>query len=147
MQKVQDLDTGSYPLPKEFYEWKYDTKIPESDWNDQEPKTEPENIEVQAESNILKYEDISYIELEIPGFSRDDIDAYFEEDKLIIEGSREEAPGDVEYQRREFMRPVKFKNKFKLGRRTEVDKIMVQNGICTVRLIQIELEKKFLEVE
>ena len=105
-----------------------------------------EQGEVIAEANIFNIDERNFITLEIPGFSKNDIDAYFEEDVLIIEGSRDTLV-NVDYQTQNYVVVGNFRNKFQLGKRTEVNKITVKDGICTVELYDIEPEKRTLEVQ
>ncbi|MCD6435138.1 MAG: Hsp20 family protein [Clostridiales bacterium] len=111
---------------------------------DEEMAEAPEMV-ILAESNIMTVDGLNYIVLEVPGFGKNDIDAYFELDVLIIEGYKPNKL-NATYQTREFVTPDNFKNKFKLGSRTEVDEIVVLDGICTIRLINVEPEKNYLEV-
>lgn len=104
-----------------------------------------ENI---AETNIFNVDGNDFITLEVPGFSKDDIDAYFEESTLIIEGSRDTLDeAFIKYTTQEFKITSNFRNKYQLGRVTEVDKISVKDGICKITLKTTEPKIRTLEIE
>lgn len=106
--------------------------------------------EVRAEANIFISNGITYSALEIPGFGKDDIDAYIQDDTLIIEGTRTPQFGiieDLEYSDTEFKLPFTFKNKIQLDRNVKVDNIKVENGICLIQFEKVEAEKTSIEVK
>ena len=110
---------------------------------------ENEREEVRAEANIFISNGITYSALEIPGFGKDDIDAYMQDDELIIEGTRTPPFGkieDLEYSDTEFSLPSTFTNKIKIDRNVKVDNIQVENGICLIQFKTIEAEKTMIEV-
>ncbi len=108
-------------------------------------------VEVEQRAEIVMIEvsrDENHIVLEVPGYGKEDIEAYFQDDLLIVEGSAQpiyEGEG-IEYKEAEFYVPTSFKNKFQLGKYTEVDTIKVKNGLCTITLFEREPEKQMLKV-
>ncbi len=108
-----------------------------------------EQAEVRAEVNVFIYDGVTFISLPVPGFGKNDIDAYMQDDKLVIEGERTSQFGtidDLEYSDIEFPLPATFRNKIKLERNIRVSDISVENGLCLVQFEKIEADKTLIEV-
>lgn len=106
-------------------------------------------VEVQAEVNLFQAGGITYASLQIPGFGKDDIDAFIQNDALIIEGNRDTIyeMNEIHSYRTEFILPAAFRNEIKIDRATEVCCVKVENGICLVTFNKIEPAKTNIEVE
>lgn len=112
-----------------------------------EAETEPQTY--LADANIFEVNEKTFITLEIPGFNKDDIDAFIQEGILFIQGSKpaeETVDVDMTEISSEFPVVNKFENKFALGSRTSISNIKVKDGICKISLETAEIEKEYLEV-
>jgi len=112
------------------------------------------NIVKEAPINYFLDGDTFYIELYIPGFNKDDIDAYLQDENLIIEGERETEDSDkpILYRKKEFSIMNSFKNIFQFKQKNSdsdltVDEITVKDGICRIKFKVVESEKVSLEVK
>ncbi len=109
---------------------------------------EREDTDIRAEYNMYQINGNDFISLEVPGFSKDDIDAYLQDGLLIIEGTRDiPSDSDIKYIEQEYPLVSEFKNKFKLNRNTKVDSVKVINGICRIYLVTTEPEIQTITID
>jgi len=109
---------------------------------------EREDTDIRAEYNMYQINGNDFISLEVPGFGKDDIDAYLQDGLLIIEGTRDiPSDSDIKYIEQEYPLVSEFKNKFKLNRNTKVDSVKVINGICRIYLVTTEPEIQTITID
>ena len=111
--------------------------------------TEEIQTDIQAEVNLFQAGGITYASLQIPGFGKDNIEAFIQNDMLIIEGKRESIykMKEVRSYSTEYILPGGFRNEIKIDRTTEVCCVQVENGICLVTFNKIKPAKINIEVE
>lgn len=99
-----------------------------------------------AEYNFFTHLNKNFISLEVPGYSKETIDAYIQDDVLVIEGTREIKfnPDEVNVILSNFIIPNEFVNKFAIRRDEFVKDITVKDGICLIEIGQEEAEKEML---
>ena len=102
----------------------------------------------RAETNTFISNGITYSTMDVAGFGPDDIDAYMQDDILIIEGTRESKfiIEELDYNDLQFVIPSSFENRIKLSRNVKVESIIVENGICLIQFEKVEAEKSMIEV-
>jgi len=107
----------------------------------------------EALGNYYFKGDTIYAELCVPGFSKDDIDAYLQDKNLIIEGEREiEGCDELIMSSEGFSVMNSFKNVYRIKQRKDgadftIDEITVQDGICRIKFKEVESEKINIEVK
>ena len=93
--------------------------------------------------NTYEQDDKEFIELAVTGLSKENINAYFEDGYLVIDGKYPET--DRKYFHKGLSRKD-FKRKFQLAKDYEVDTINVKDGLCTIELVENKPEMKYLEI-
>ena len=89
-------------------------------------------------TNVYSEDDVTYIEIAVTGFSKDDLDIVVDKDKLTVTATRsEEDKDDREY----FYKGIakrSFTRTFQLAEDIEDVKANVENGILELRLVRSE---------
>ena len=95
-----------------------------------------------VKSNIFNLENSVGVEIEVPGYSREDLSLHIEDDILTIEGNHEETESEKKYVRREFVKRS-FKQTFPLGKDIDAEsaKAEFENGVLTITFAKIEKAK------
>jgi len=97
--------------------------------------------------NIYSEDDINFIELAVTGFSKDELDIYYEDNLLVIEGT---LPKEEHANRKYFTKkfPIKnFKRKFKVDRNLEIHSVKYDYAVLTIELRKKEKDIKYFEIE
>lgn len=90
-------------------------------------------------TDLYETADAYVVEMEVPGFDRDDVEVSLEEGALTIRGRRDESTDGQEYRRRE--RPAgRFERHFRLPRGVETDgaEARLEKGLLHVRMPKAE---------
>ena len=93
--------------------------------------------------NVYQMNDKEFIELAVTGLTKDDIKAYNEDGLLIIEGKY---PENEKTYFHKGLSQKDFKRKFQLTQNYEVQEIKVENGLCTISLVENKPETKYLKI-
>lgn len=90
-------------------------------------------------SDILETDDNYFINIEMPGISKDNLNITIEDDQLIISGESVNDNSDKDIQYREF-RSCDFERVFSIGNEIDRSKIdaQLENGILEIKLNKSE---------
>ncbi|RKD86492.1 Hsp20/alpha crystallin family protein [Mangrovibacterium diazotrophicum] len=108
--------------------------------NDRYAKNE---IKVQPATNIFDYNEFVKIEMQIPGFSKEQVKITLDNDVLIVKGEMaKEEKEEVNYSRVEF-KVSDFEKKFKLNHELDAEKVQANfsNGILILTIAKKEEQK------
>ena len=97
--------------------------------------------------NIIRtkqYDDdkLTFVELAIAGYSKDDIDVTVEDGVLIIEGKSSKSPLSEKKEVHKGIASRKFKRSFSLGEYIEVRSADLKDGLLTITLEEVIPEEK-----
>ena len=97
--------------------------------------------------NIIRtkqYDDdkLTFVELAISGYSKDDIDVTVEDGVLIIEGKSSKSPLSEKKEVHKGIASRKFKRSFSLGEYIEVRSADLKDGLLTITLEEVIPEEK-----
>lgn len=108
--------------------------------NDRYAKNE---IKFQPATNIFDYNDFVRIEMQIPGFSKEQVKITLDNDVLTVKGEMaKEEKEEVNYSRVEF-KASDFEKKFKFNDELDVEKVQANfsNGILILTIAKKEEQK------
>ena len=108
--------------------------------NDRYAKNE---IKFQPATNIFDYNEFVRIEMQIPGFSKEQVKITLDKDVLLVKGEiAQEEKEEVNYSRVEF-KASDFDKKFKLNDELDVEKVQANfsNGILILTIAKKEEQK------
>ncbi len=89
-------------------------------------------------------DDVGVIEVSCAGLSVNDLDVYFEDSTLIVEGTYPEKE-ERKYSHKG-LSTKDFKRKFKLERNNQVDTVTVENGLMRITLKTVEPERQLITI-
>ena len=116
------------------------------------PNKEYKNFnEMDPKTNISSFEKNLFIDIELPGFTKDSLKIFVKDGHLFVEGNKSipENRKDVKYLKNEIVYG-EFKKKFAISKNIDVNNVKAkfENGILNITLTQKEEEvKKDFQIE